>query len=211
MVMGVAAEGGAVKLSTYVIVFACLLVAGCSSAETKVATPPASATSTSSNESGDSSASPTVAVPENKVSDRDIAREFRTVGVIVTDYTNIAQDETGEITRALYDRVLSELQGVERGVRDWHQFANSLTADELEVPARLKAVEEYSEGLDAWLEQQLLGAEIWDSCLEEEETDPNPLGVAGCIVLGIDFDAEQRIFTDYLEALTSLAEDVGLV
>lgn len=146
-----------------------------------------------------------------KISDPDIARELRTVGVVVTKYTDIGKEEVDAITRPLYDRIMKAQDGVKRAIDDWHAFADPIRTSDLMVPGRLDGIKAYSQALDAWYEQQKLGADIWKVCLDEEMRKPNRLGVEGCIVMDYDYDQEARVFKEYLDTLTALAEDVGLL
>ena len=154
--------------------------------------------------------SPTPTKPE-KISDPDIAEELRTVGVVVTKYTDIGKEEVDAITRPLYDRIIKEQAGVERAIDDWHAFADPIRSSDLIVPGRLDGIKAYSKALDAWFEQQKLGSEIWKKCLDEELKKPHRFGVEGCIVMDYDYDQEAEIFQEYVDTLTALAEDVGLL
>lgn len=154
-----------------------------------------------------SSASPT---KPSTVSDAEIAIELRTVGVSITRYTNIAQEDFDEITPALFDRLKRSLDEVGLAIDDWHSFADALTDSELAVPGRLNAIGDFTRALDAWHSQQRTGADIWEKCLQERDIKPHPLGIEGCIFMDFDFAKEQRVFSEYVDKLRALAADVGL-
>lgn len=154
--------------------------------------------------------SPTATKPE-KISDPDIAEELRTVGVVVTKYTDIGKEDVDGITPALYDRIINAQDGVKRAIDDWHAFADPIRASDLNVPGRLDGIKAYSKALDAWYEQQKLGADIWKKCIDEEMKKPHRFGVEGCIVEDYDYEQELVIFNEYLDTLKALAADVGLL